>query len=211
MTTPRPQHRTPADGERQRDAERTKSRLLEAAFDEFSHRGFDGARVNTIAANAGVNKQLINYYFGSKEGLYRALKEIWLAREDVFAHPDTPAEELGQRYLHGILTDPRGARLAIWRALSDDAPDTEPQAHIDLEQERMQERQERGEIAHDLDPAGMQLALMGMVMAPIIFPDSVRKLFGLDPHDPAFEQRYGETIRRIIQSVGENSTQDSTP
>jgi len=48
-------------------------RLLEAALDVFSARGFAGGRVQEIADRAGVNAQLISYYFGGKEGLYRAL------------------------------------------------------------------------------------------------------------------------------------------
>ncbi|MBO6782150.1 MAG: TetR family transcriptional regulator [Alphaproteobacteria bacterium] len=56
-----------------RDPEWTKARLLEAARGEFSDKGLSGARVNAIAAAAGVNKQLLYYYFGDKESLYTAV------------------------------------------------------------------------------------------------------------------------------------------
>ena len=85
--------RAPAPGQRQRDAERSRQALLAAALDEFSERGFAGARVADIARRAGVNKQLINYYFGSKEGLYLALQRAWLDREQEFA----PGPYKGQR------------------------------------------------------------------------------------------------------------------
>src|SRR5205807_7119066 len=62
--------RAPAPGERQQDADRSRRLLLAAALEEFAAKGFAGARVQEIAARAGVNKQLINYYFDSKEGLY---------------------------------------------------------------------------------------------------------------------------------------------
>ncbi|MEJ7687669.1 MAG: TetR family transcriptional regulator [Variovorax sp.] len=50
--------------------------ILEAARAEFSAKGLAGARVNEIATRAGVNKQLIYYYYGSKEALYRTALEV---------------------------------------------------------------------------------------------------------------------------------------
>ena len=47
-------------------------RIVAAARDEFGRRGFDGARVDQIARRAGVNKQLLFYYFHSKRGLFDA-------------------------------------------------------------------------------------------------------------------------------------------
>lgn len=47
--------------------------ILRAAREEFSIRGYAGARTAGIAERAGVNKQLIHYYFGSKRGLYDAV------------------------------------------------------------------------------------------------------------------------------------------
>lgn len=52
-----------------------KNAILAAARQEFSAKGAAGARVNEIAALSGVNKQLIYYYFGNKEGLYAAALE----------------------------------------------------------------------------------------------------------------------------------------
>lgn len=50
-------------------------RLLEAARTEFARYGLAGARTARIARRAGVNKQLIHYYFGTKEECYRAAVE----------------------------------------------------------------------------------------------------------------------------------------
>lgn len=46
--------------------------ILSAARTEFAVGGYSGARIERVARRAGVNKQLIFYYFGSKAGLYRA-------------------------------------------------------------------------------------------------------------------------------------------
>ena len=49
--------------------------ILDVAEREFAERGFQGASMDTIAAGAGISKPLVYSYFGSKEGLYRALVE----------------------------------------------------------------------------------------------------------------------------------------
>ncbi len=58
-----------------RDAERSQAKILQAATDEFSAHGYDGARVERIAQRCGVNKNLLYHYFDSKEGLYLAVME----------------------------------------------------------------------------------------------------------------------------------------
>ncbi|HEU5018621.1 MAG TPA: TetR/AcrR family transcriptional regulator [Pseudolabrys sp.] len=58
-----------------RDAERTQLALLDAAEIEFAAKGLAGARVDVIAEEAGANKRMLYYYFGSKEDLYVAVLE----------------------------------------------------------------------------------------------------------------------------------------
>ncbi len=55
--------------------EETRARILEAAVELFAASGFEGASTRTIAERAGINLPAIQYYFGSKEGLYRAVIE----------------------------------------------------------------------------------------------------------------------------------------
>lgn len=65
----------PATEERQRDADRSQATILAAARDEFAEHGLGGARVDRIAARAGLNKRLIYYYFEDKEKLFQAVLE----------------------------------------------------------------------------------------------------------------------------------------
>ncbi|NWB11425.1 TetR family transcriptional regulator [Pseudomonas sp. D5002] len=51
----------------------TMNRLLAAARIEFARKGLAGARVEAIAIDAGVTKQLVYHYYGSKEGLFVAV------------------------------------------------------------------------------------------------------------------------------------------
>lgn len=55
-----------------RDPQRTRQHIIDAALDEFTERGFDGARIDAIAEQSQTNKSLIYKYFDSKEALYIA-------------------------------------------------------------------------------------------------------------------------------------------
>ncbi len=53
----------------------SRQRLVDTAIDVFGNLGFDGASTRLLAQKAGVNLSAIPYYFGSKEGLYKAAAE----------------------------------------------------------------------------------------------------------------------------------------
>ena len=57
----------------QRSKRESRALIIESARQEFASFGFAGARVARVAQRAGVNKQLIFYYFGSKAGLHEAI------------------------------------------------------------------------------------------------------------------------------------------
>lgn len=66
---------TKAPVARRRDREATRSRLLAAAIDEFARHGLNGARGERIAEQADSSERMLYYYFGSKEGVFRAALE----------------------------------------------------------------------------------------------------------------------------------------
>jgi len=51
----------------------TEEKILEAARKVFIHKGMDGARMQEIADEAGINKALLHYYFRSKQKLFEAI------------------------------------------------------------------------------------------------------------------------------------------
>jgi len=51
----------------------TRRRLIETAIEVFATYGYEGASTRRLAERAGVNLPAIQYHFGSKEGLYRAV------------------------------------------------------------------------------------------------------------------------------------------
>ena len=51
----------------------TEDKILEAAKNVFVAKGMEGARMQEIADEAGINKALLHYYFRSKERLFEAI------------------------------------------------------------------------------------------------------------------------------------------
>ena len=193
--------RAPDPEARLRDAERSRERLLTAALEEFAAKGFAGARVQDIAARAGVNKQLISYYFGGKEGLGQALRQRWLEMEASFAHRELPLDALVAEYVRVTLAEPRLARLLVWTGLESAGAAGSGLGAEDVAD--LERRQREGELAPDLDPGLVGLAFTGAILAPIVLPQVVRDAIGLDPQSPEFAERYAEQLRRITRRLAE--------
>ncbi|GAA4053660.1 TetR family transcriptional regulator [Arthrobacter methylotrophus] len=103
------------------DTERTKRLLLEAATAEFCHFGLAGARVDRIAATAGVNKERIYQYFGKKDLLFDAVIASQLSKvvDEVRIEgsgPEALADYAGRLFDHHH-QDATLPRLLFWEGL----------------------------------------------------------------------------------------------
>lgn len=119
---------------RAHDAEGAREAILNAAEEVFAEHGYDGARVDAIAAKAGYNKSLLFQYFGDKLGLYteiikRADKEMSGLQGSLLApllEDETIATDAGKfrTLLETIVTGlfdylvahPRLVRILNWEA-----------------------------------------------------------------------------------------------
>ncbi|ATR21338.1 Transcriptional regulator, TetR family [Roseomonas mucosa] len=69
--------------QRSKRAETTRRKILDAAVVEFTANGLAGARVDEIAARAGVNKRMLYVHFGSKEELWiQVLEHVYGAKRE---------------------------------------------------------------------------------------------------------------------------------
>src|SRR5580765_4440836 len=101
-----------------RNPERTKQRILEAAFSGFAAKGFAGARVDEIARQAGINKRMLYHYFGDKKALFREVLRRRIAQRQAWgvATPDDPTQSLP--YWFDLASKDRDwIRLLEWEAL----------------------------------------------------------------------------------------------
>ncbi|OLZ46723.1 TetR/AcrR family transcriptional regulator [Amycolatopsis keratiniphila] len=202
---PRSPRRAPV--ERQRDPERTKAQLLEAAKAEFGAKGYAAARVSEIAAKAGVNKQLISYYFGGKEGLYNALTATMYDDYVTVADHGKPFAEVVRFFAQSGVRDHDLAKLFLWENLTDGAPDAigvEGQREfLQRQVEYVRARQAAGDFPADLDPAFLLVIFMAASSAALALPRIVRAVTGQDPGSAEFAEAYGEQLARLVGHLGE--------
>ena len=69
----------PASRRWRRRADARPEEILDAALEEFTEKGFDAARMEDIAARAGLSKAGVYLYFESKDALLKALIEAKIA------------------------------------------------------------------------------------------------------------------------------------
>ena len=101
------------------DDPEARARIAAAAESLFAARGYDGTVIRDIAKKAGVNGAMIHYYFGSKEGLYRAILETAASKVrallvDTSSRAGTTRDRLASfvdAYAEYILNHPNLARI----------------------------------------------------------------------------------------------------
>lgn len=199
--------RSPTPQERQRDPERTRKLILEAAATEFAAHGYAGARISAIASRAGVNQQLISYYFDGKEGLYQAMSEVWWQRQSELASPDVALPEQLRRFVLEGVSHPEGPRLFAWAGLQYEGPSSDPDQGVRSERLRESVDQLRaGQLPAEVDPATLLIMLMGASMAATTLPHVIEGLCGVDPRSPEFLRHYADQVALVAGLLGLGDT-----
>ncbi|MCK8437889.1 TetR/AcrR family transcriptional regulator [Streptomyces sp. D2-8] len=105
------------------EAADTRDRILTAARDEFSERGYEKTSVRGIAKSAGVDPALVHHYFGTKEQVFEAAITMAFgpALQAPTAVEEGPLDGVGERlarFFFGVWENPatRAPLLAIVRS-----------------------------------------------------------------------------------------------
>lgn len=100
----------------------TEQKIIRAATDIFLQKGKDGARMQEIARQAGINQALLHYYFRSKEKLYRQVfvSEVREFMEAIF-HSMVDTDDIAEfirsfiyRYIDQLAQNPQVIRFILW-------------------------------------------------------------------------------------------------
>lgn len=212
MSSSKPRERSPRRAprveERGRTAELTREKILDAAVREFGAKGYAGARTAGIAARAGVNQQLIAYYFGGKQGVLAELRRRWSTRQESLVPEGASFEASLTAHLDQTLDNPDWARLVVWRALGDgpvddgsgddstqNAQDERLRAAVD----GVRRRQRNGELTSDVDAEFVLLLAHAIAFAPIAMPHVVHTLLGPDPRSAHYRRRCREQLLALLR------------
>jgi AcrR family transcriptional regulator len=193
------------DPGKRRDPARTRQLILDAASEEFGRFGYDGARVIRIAERAGVAHQLITYHFGGKQGLFEALSDRWVRTSRNLVEGTQPLADVLSPLVRHAAGDTTwiGALIREGQQAQDHANLVERLAPLVA---NLRERQQRGEIAANLDAGVVTLVFIAANLAPTAMPHITRALCQVDPSDPTFVDYYAEQLAAIIDRLGRHPT-----
>jgi AcrR family transcriptional regulator len=178
---------------RTRNAEETRRRILAAATEDFAARGVAGARVDRIAAAAGVNKAQIYAYFGDKSGLFDA---VYRAHADAIVErtPFTPEDLPG--YAVGLYEAarerPEVIRLLAWARLEGVDPPTDD-AGLRAKVDGIAAAQAAGR----LDATATPQDVLALVTATALAWSAV----GLSPVGGEDHDRRKDALRHVVRSA----------
>jgi len=189
----------------------TRTALLASAAALFGESGYDGASIRDVERRAGVNRNLVAHYFGTKDELWRAAVD-WLMLEfadelerygalaEIVAPKDRPPIFL-KVFLRFTRRHPEFIRLILiecgsptWRA------------EVLLENMRRLDDFFRRTTDASADRSNSQKAISHSFMfgaaAMFATPNYLVELFGSDPWDESFEAAYADAVAEIWRVFG---------
>jgi TetR/AcrR family transcriptional regulator len=189
-----------------------RERILDVAVEEFSSKGFAAVRVDSIAARANANKQLIYYYFSSKSGLYDAVldrlvdtyRPFWAAvRKGTL---DDMIRLRAEQAPDGITWRRLLAREGLEYWENRDSPvhrEDIRKAAYDSQREVLERAQQSGAFPADVDARFASLLLIFASLGTAAFPQITKLVTGLEPDDPAVADGIDQVIAALLARASE--------
>jgi AcrR family transcriptional regulator len=203
--------------QRVNDPDGTRRNIIEVATEEFSGKGFSGARVDDIAARTKTSKRMIYYYFGGKEGLYIAvLEEAYRKIRGVEATLDLEhqAPEEGLRTLVGFTFDyqnahPEFVRLVMNENILNGAYIARSKAIQRLNntvisslESLLVRGQDEGTFRSDVDPINLHMSISALCIFNIANRATFSTIFKRDMASPrALNVRRAQVVDMIARYV----------
>ncbi len=196
----------------QRNPDRTRRRILQAAIRLFATHGFHAVSVDLIVGKARVNKRMVYHYFGSKDALFEAaLSEVYQRIELVEFHAvergRSPREKLSrllESYFEFLDQQPEFTRLLQWENLEKGRHLTKTNHLLTknpfLERFRaiVQDGVATGEFRRDLDVTHLMIHFIGLCFIYHSNRFSLSQSLELDLGDAKVKERGLNQVLRMV-------------
>jgi AcrR family transcriptional regulator len=185
-----------------RNPERTRERILSAALQEFAANGFAGARVDTIARRAAINKRMLYHYFGNKEHLFREVLRRKITQRQASAEglSGDPAESL-PFWFKLSCQDADWVRLLEWEALQGGnkkvIDEKSRRALVSRALDRIRQQQAHGYLFGEFEAGHLLLAMRALTTFPMAFPQLTRLFTNRSVGDPYFQKQHAKFLRKF--------------
>ncbi|MDD4053158.1 MAG: TetR/AcrR family transcriptional regulator [candidate division Zixibacteria bacterium] len=193
----------------------SRSKILEAAVDEFIEYGFSGARVDRIAVRAGINKAMIYYYFSSKEKLYQAVIDEHINRlgEEVQLKIEEAADleesllAISRIYMKIMTQNARYLPILLREFASGGGRLVSSLRRMTSERglpERFLRKLEEGQKAgrfRDCDTRQALISFIGMNMFYLLFAPMANSIWGVEDENAFREQRPREVVELFMRGI----------
>jgi AcrR family transcriptional regulator len=209
---------------RQRDAARTQAEILDVATEEFARLGYDGARVDEIAARTRTTKRMIYYYFGGKEQLFTAvLERAYKAIREVEQQVDVDhlAPVAAIRRLAELTFDHHEAHADFIRLVSiENIHEAEHIAAsptlsklntpaIDIIARILERGRAEGVFTADVDAVDLHMMISSFCFFRVANRHTFGVLFGRDPVAPGLREHYRRMLGDMV--IGYLTGSGATP
>jgi TetR/AcrR family transcriptional regulator len=182
-----------------------RQRILDAAATEFAAAGYEGARMEGIAREAGCNKALPYFYFKTKQALFRAVLDHGAQQRaaEMHAQPSSLAQALVYWFSQNM-ADPIRIRLVMQEALAPAAvkgDSTARRQYLNAQVEAVRQFQHAGLLRNDVDAENLMLAILALTSFPAAFPEVAGA--ALDRPDPnAMSDCWSVALQQLAKALG---------
>jgi TetR/AcrR family transcriptional regulator len=201
--------------EKERNAERSRAAILQAAERLFATKGYEATSLTDVGAAAGVSRGTPGYFFGSKAELYQAVLDhsfnevreaVRAGRARALASSQTPEAILAgavSDYFDFLAARPNFVRLIEREALNGGGP-IEGAGHLSAGQEALAAISV--ELGLDDSPSGeaaqLLLSIIALCWFPLVHARTVAPAVGValeDAHD--LEQRKRHVVHLVLHGL----------
>jgi AcrR family transcriptional regulator len=186
----------------------TEQKILEAAEEIFHQKGYDGARMQEIAEEAGINKGLLHYYFKTKDKLFEAIFSVAMNRMvskiaailDLDISLEQKIDLIVEQYMALLSRNPNLPRFVLGELNKNPEAFVAKHLNSDIKKafngfaETVKKEVEKGTI-RPIDPRHLLVNMISLIIFPFIGRPMIQTVFGMDNEE--FKKLIGERREHI--------------